>query len=136
MENKKEFTSSEQAYKEIHALCIQMCSAEPSRLSIVKNEEDNTSDPQPEAQEFLKLDEKRCGRDFKLYGFMAEIQGSVGFALSDFAEVVMYIKHNVPKAFDSVSATVQGWDRFFDADKRDAWRDLWVKNNTISAPLR
>ena len=118
-------TASDQAYEEIRALCIQMCRADPSRLRVVKNEEDETTDSQPEAHEFLKIDEKRCGRDFKLYGLMAGISDNVGHALADFTDVIMAVKNLIPSAFETVRTTVEKWDRFFDERMRVGWRDLW-----------
>lgn len=118
------YPHSGDAYEEIRAVAIQMCRAEPTRLKIVKGEEDETTDAAPDAHEFLKCDEKRLGRDFKLYAFMGEIQGSCGNALAEFAEVVMAVKCNLPKAFDAVRDSVIGWAKFFDEDKHASWREL------------
>lgn len=112
-------------YEEIRALCIQMCRAEAS-LRIVKNEDDNSTEAQPDADEFLKMDEKRLGRDFKLYAFMAEINDSIGFALADFAEVIIAVKNKYPTVFESVRKTVNEWDRFFEHRLQDGWRNLWM----------
>jgi hypothetical protein len=117
--------NSGDAYEEIRAVAIQMCRVEPSRLKIVQGEKDETTEPAPDAHEFLKFDEQRLGRDFKLYAFMGKLQGSCGHALAEFAEVLMAIKGNLPKAFEAVRAPVVGWARFFDDDKHDAWHDLW-----------
>ena len=72
-------TVAETIYEEIRGVCIQMARVMPLRLRVVKGEQDTSTEPQPEAQEFLKFDEQRVGRDFKLYGFMAEAT-SVQFA--------------------------------------------------------
>lgn len=115
----------DEAYEEIRAVATRMCRSAPTRLEVVSGEQDETTESAPDAHEFLKLDERRLGRDFKLYAFMGRVQGSTGHALAEFAEVLMAVKKNVPLAFDVVRETVNEWDRFFDEDRRAAWRGLW-----------
>ena len=46
--------------------------ASGGRLRIALHEEDQSEDFQPEAQRFLKFDDKRLGRDIELYGFLGD----------------------------------------------------------------
>ncbi len=96
----------------------------PERFRVVEKEQDETNESCEDAHLFLKLDGKRHGRDFKLYGFMSKLEG-VGAALADFAEVLTVVKCKTPEVFESVLEIVISWDQFFDVDMREGWRKLW-----------
>lgn len=105
-------------------LCETMVAASGGRLRIAKNEADATTDFDPEAQEHLKLDGRRIGRDIRLYNFMAEV-GGTGPAIADFALILMSIKQILPAAFEAVRADVIALDVWFDESNREGWRGLW-----------
>lgn len=84
-----------EVYDEIRGLCIEMC-RHSSRLRIVKGEDDKTTDSVPGADEFLKLDENRLSRDFKLYNFIGEISGKA-YAIADFGLVLATIQAQLPE---------------------------------------
>lgn len=111
-------------YEEIKATCDAMAAAH-DRLEVVSGEADETRDPEPEAHYFLKLDGKRTGRDFKVYGFMAKMGGE-GAALADFAGVLMAVKGEAAEAFEAVRPRVEGWSSIFPAEQRGAWVELWA----------
>ena len=119
-------------YQEISKVCKIVCDSD-SRFRIAKNEEDETKDENKEAHEFLKFDEKRLGRDFKLYGFMAKIESAVGPALADFASVLMTIKQNSPESFKLIRSELESWKKYFDEDLQPAWVELWAaKERTMT----
>lgn len=112
----------------IRDVCRQIVKANPARLRVAMNEEDESPTPQPEAHEFLKLDEKRLGRDFKLYGLMATVNDdNLAHPLADFAAVLMAVMSNVPEAFEAVRSTVEGWSEHFPTEHQPGWIDLWAK---------
>ncbi len=117
---------ADQITDEIRGTCRLMCAAAPSRLRIAKNEQDTSEDAQPEADEFLKLGGIRLGRDFKVYGFMAEVSGSGGQAFADFASVAMAVKNNIPEAFEAARGNIEGWAEYFDEDTQPDWLALWA----------
>jgi len=61
------------------------------KLSLVFNEEDETTDKTTEAGHFFKVDGKRFGRDIELYGFMCDVAGN-SFALAEFAQSMGMLK--------------------------------------------
>jgi len=75
------------------------------RIRIAKNEADADTTFDPEAQEHLKVDERRLGRDLPLYGFMAEMGGWPA-AIGDFADVAIKIQRLFPAAFEASKADV------------------------------
>lgn len=116
---------SEECYDAIKACVEQLVVSDPARFRIAKNEADETTEPEIEAQEFLKIDGIRCGRDFKVYGLMSTISGFTGAGLVDFAQVLMEIKGGFPEAFRVIKSTVESWDRFFEQNTRIDWREMW-----------
>lgn len=111
-------------YEEIRSLCIKACQEEPTRLKIVIGEDDDNTNSVPDAGEFLKLDEKRCGCDFKLYNFMADVVSKI-YVMGDFANVLMVLKSKTPKAFAAILEQVNSWEKFFPDEHRQGWKDLW-----------
>lgn len=105
-------------------LCEKMVAASGGRLRLAKNEADTTTELDLEAQEHLKLDERRLGRDLRLYNFMADIAGA-GPAIADFAPVLLVIRRDVPAAYDAVRDDILNLDVWFDEANREGWRGLW-----------
>ena len=116
--------TQEIVYREISEVCKAMCKAEPTRLRIAENEKDDSIEQDLEASEFLKIREKRCGRDFKLYGFMATVS-SQETAFADFAQVLIAVKTQAPEAFAAVKTKVESWNEFFQEKQRGEWIGLW-----------
>ncbi len=75
------------------------------KIRVAFNEEDTSSELQKEAAHFLKLNEERLGRDFEVYGLMAEM--SPEQALSDFLEIVLAIKNSCPESYEKASAKLK-----------------------------
>lgn len=109
--------------EEFRGVCIEMA-RHSHRLKVVKGEQDDSTDPCPGAFEFLKLDEKRVGRDFRVYDILAQC-GGAHEAIMDFSDVLAHVNDNVPEAFASVREKVQSWSKHIDRHG-DAWKTIWV----------
>jgi hypothetical protein len=107
----------------IKNLCIKVCEKD-SRFRIAFAEADSSTDPEPEANQFLKFEDSRVGRDFKLYALM-EKTSSTQAAIGDFASVLMSIKSSSPEAFSAISEDVIGLKVIFDESIHQDWVDLW-----------
>jgi len=71
-----------------------------NRLRLAFNEEDESKRFQAEAKHFLKLDEKRIGRDIELYGFMGdEVVGWQQTLAMFLEEVVLPLKSALPESY-------------------------------------
>ena len=108
----------------IKDLCRELALDFPEYFRIAFNEEDDSKKLCDDANEFLKMDEIRVGRDFKLYGFMADVSSTEG-AIADFADVLMWIKQKHPKVFESIRDRVESWSSFFDQEMQQGWIELW-----------
>lgn len=136
--------TSEDTYKIIRGLCDQLCQSNPARFRVAKNEANDSSEFVGGSDEFLKVDEIRVGRDFRLYGLMAIVssrldevtngnagtRGGIGNALADFALQLLHIKHIAPDSFEAVRTTVESWQQYFPGNEQQ-WLDLW-KNGGAS----
>ena len=111
-------------WQELMAICEKAAVASGGSVRIARNEKDASPDPDPEAQEHLKINGNRVGRDFRLYGFMAELGGPQQ-AIADFATVLLALKTRAPAAFDAIRADVDALDRHFSEPHRARWRALW-----------
>lgn len=111
-------------WERLNAIAIKAANASGGVLRVARNEEDDTEDSQPEAQEFLKFNGRRLGRDFRMYAFMAKIAGP-GQALADFAPVMMVIEKNVPAAFHVVREDVIGLRDLVAPKFQDEWSAIW-----------
>lgn len=118
-----DFSLSDDIYFIISGVCKQLCESDPQRFRIAKNEENDSEAICTEADEFLKVDGVRVGRDFRLYGLMAAVS-SLGNALSDFALVLLQIKSQYPDSFEIIRSTVEDWKRHF-PQLESQWIDLW-----------
>ena len=67
--------------------------ASNGRIRVAHNELENSKDREIGAAHFLKLDEKRLGRDLELYGFMGEIEGQKGVMIRLLEELCLPIKN-------------------------------------------
>ena len=96
--------------------------ATSDRLRIALNEEDNSTDPQPEAAHFFKMDEERLGRDLELYAFMSQIQGQ-GATLCDLAiEIAFPLRDSIPAAHERCKEFLAAQGRhIFDKERQAEW---------------
>lgn len=104
--------------------CVNLSEKYPNHFRVAFNEKDDSKDFDAEANEFLKMDEFRLGRDFKVYGFMQQIESSQ-MAIADFAHVLMEIKYVYPDIFNSVKERVDDWKNFFDENMQEDWINMW-----------
>jgi len=106
-----------------------MVAASGSRLSVARNEADDTVEPEPEAATFLKLDGSRLGRDLEVYAFMATIHGSWEPVLPDMAEeLVLPLRRECPGAYAAAVDALLGMGRaVYGADRQEAWADIFTE---------
>ena len=98
-----------------------MVDADPEHLRLAKNEADENSEPDPETAMFLKLNEKRLGRDLELYRFMAKV--SISMATANFLEeVVLQLKQPSPVAFQIGIVELRTFDVF--GALQSEWRSV------------
>lgn len=94
-----------------------------SNLRIAFNEADATTSQDLEAQHFLKLDENRLGRDFKLYAFMAQVTGEDGVIIRLLEELVLPLENQSPQAYLAGLSYLQEQGDVFGEDKQ-AWKTM------------
>lgn len=109
---------------ELLAIAAQLA-AHSTRITLVRHEQDTTADPEPEAQEFIKIDGQRVGRDIRLYAFMAEI-GGPGVGLADFGELLLACRLVDPPAFEAVRDQVVALGKFVPEDTDGMWASIWT----------
>ncbi len=85
--------------QELIDLATALAQASPEVLRVAYNEDDKTTSVEKEAAHFLKLNERRLGRDLELYDFMGKVEGWE-ITLADFLEeVVLPLKKVAPAAY-------------------------------------
>ncbi len=95
---------------DIFELANVMVNASGGRLRVAHNEQDNSTDSQTEAAHFLKVDEKRLGRDLELYSFMSEIMGWPALVATLLAELLLPIK-SIGPVYDAGREILLCWGR-------------------------
>jgi hypothetical protein len=98
-----------------------------SRLRLAKSEQDNSTKSEPEAGHFLKLDEKRLGRDIALYSFMGnEVIGWERTLLMMFEEILIPLRLAVPESYKAASKPFCELGEFVYPEKFvEEWRHLF-----------
>jgi len=99
-----------------------LAAADPA-LRVVRNEQDNTAEREPEAATFLKLCGVRLGRDLEMYGFMSRLAGAVPPLSMVLEEILLPIKLPCPAAFAVGIEKLRGCADLFGED-RQSWLDL------------
>jgi len=101
------------------------------RLRLAYAEKDETMDFDPEAQEHLKLDGKRLGRDIRVYGFMGRLSAvGEGTALGCFAEEILApLKVARPEAFTATLPAIRKLSLFLVEELQQDWVNLWAEEN-------
>ncbi len=69
------------------------------RLKVVRAEEWDRTDPDPDAETFLKLNGKRWGRDLELYASVIELIGPRGVAATLLEEIIIPLQETSPGAY-------------------------------------
>ena len=98
------------------------------RIEEVKNEQDSSTDPCKDAQEFLKLDGKRLGRDLKLYDFMAEVATEPMALCHILEEILLPIKYagGLELAHKEGCVVLKKWGTdIFDGKRAEQWKELF-----------
>lgn len=110
--------------EELFQIVTNIVEASEGRIRLALNEEDTNTNHQPEAAHFLKLDEKRLGRDIELYEFMANVAGPQS-ALADFAEVVISLK-SIPTCYSVAVDAMRALGRkVYPQDLIEQWDELF-----------
>lgn len=107
---------------ELMTIAQRLVSSSEGRLRIAFNEDDGTTAKVADAAHFLKLDERRIGRDIELYGFLGRT-ASNAIALTDFLEGVILPLQQIPAAFQ-VGLQELAHLRGVFGDKSDEWIEL------------
>lgn len=100
--------------------------ASNGRLRIALHEEDQSDDFVPDAQRFLKFDEKRLGRDIELYGFMGDSAMGWQQLLPTFLEeVLLPIKSKLPDSYSRAATKLRELgEEVYPPDIQQRWAEL------------
>lgn len=91
--------TEETVLEKVNSLAARLIGKAPGHLRVAFNEDDNSQAPQPECAHFLKLDERRLGRDFELYNFMAKAAGEQAVVVMLLEELVLPLQNALLEAF-------------------------------------
>lgn len=105
--------------QKIEELAGVMVKADAGSLRIAFNEADSTRDKELEAQEFLKVNESRLGRDFKLYAFMARVGSKQDTTIHLLGELVLPLKSQAPQAYVAGLDYLAGQASIFGNDSQE-----------------
>ena len=108
--------------EKVQALADVMMATSPN-VRIAFNEADTTTASAPDAQHFLKIDESRLGRDFKLYAFMAEVVGEQDVTARLLEELVLPLKQTAPAAYTAGLSYLREQGSLFGKNKRK-WENI------------
>jgi hypothetical protein len=87
------------------AIAKVMAEKSNGKIRIAHNEKDDSTDKEPEAAHFIKLNEKRISRDIELYRLMISV--SEHQALADFIDPILAIKIDCPESFQEAASMLQ-----------------------------
>jgi hypothetical protein len=106
--------------KTLKTLFESLAEVEP-RLKVVRAEEWDRTDPDPDAETFLKLNGRRWGRDLELYASVLELIGARGVAATLLEEIIIPLQETSPGAYAKGIEIV----REFDVGENPAeWREM------------
>lgn len=80
------------------------------RLKVVQQEQPDSSEPDPDAETFLKYDGIRWGRDLELYASFVKIIEPRGLAVTLLEEIILPLKNLSPLAFVKGIELMSGYD--------------------------
>lgn len=110
----------------------EIVAASSGRLRLAFNEDDSSTSKVADAAHFLKLDERRIGRDIELYGFMAKMMGDAA-AVADFlAEVILPIQP-CARSYGIGMDAMRSLAGVMPQDKRAEWLELLDSLNVPTA---
>jgi hypothetical protein len=97
------------------------------RLRLAFNEEDNSKQFVDGAAHFLKLDEKRIGRDIELYGFMGDSIAGWQHTLAIFLEEILFpFKSKLPKSYAEAGKALRTLgESVYPKNILQQWRNLF-----------
>ena len=95
--------------KNIRSLFETLAEVEP-RLKVVQSEEWDSPKPDPDAETFLKLDDRRWGRDLELYASVIELIGPRGVAATLLEEIILPLKAISPEAYTRGIEVIRDFD--------------------------
>jgi hypothetical protein len=94
------------------------------KIRVAFNESDNYTKADKEAAHFLKLNDKRVGRDMEVYGFMSLF--SAEQALPDFYELLIFIKAECPESYEKASAQLKELgQKVYEGSILNYWNELF-----------
>lgn len=96
------------------------------RIRLAFNEKDRTSECDPEAAHFLKLNEVRLGRDLEVYKFMGRMMGWEFPILHFLEEVVLPLKSNAHESYTKASEALRELgEKLFPEERLADWRAIF-----------
>lgn len=94
------------------------------KVRLAFNESDDSKKEEKEAANFLKLNEKRIGRDMEVYDIMALVAPEQ--ALVDFLELLFSIKKECPQSYEKASAQLKELgSKVYEGDILNDWNGLF-----------
>lgn len=110
----------------LHKFTMQIVDFSGGNARIAHNEANDSSEAEPEAAHFLKVNGKRVGRDLELYNFMAVIAKDSTPPLTDYlGEVVLTANVAIPGLLSHVSDTLKNEAvQFVAPEHRSGWVGL------------
>lgn len=93
-----------------------------SDIRLAYNEEDASTNLNPEAAHFLKYKEQRIGRDIELYDFMAEMSSEIEMLCDFLGEIILPLglANSLP------AEAVKEWGYYWlSAERWKDWEDLF-----------
>lgn len=106
--------------KAIQLLFESLAGTDP-RVKIVRAEQWDTIEPDPDAETFLKFDGKRWGRDLELYVSVIDLIGPRGVAATLLEEIIIPLKEPAPAAYVKGIEILREYDI---GEDQNAWREL------------
>lgn len=99
--------------------------ASNGQFRLAKGEADHLRTPEKDAAHFLKLDERRYGRDIELYGMMELAMGEGGALLQFAEEIVLPLKNLAPRPYAVAVEGMKSMGRSVFPAQIDEWNALF-----------
>jgi hypothetical protein len=88
---------------------------------VVQQEQPDSSEPDPDAETFLKYDGSRCGRDLELYASFMKILEPRALAATLLEEIILPLKKSSPQAFAKGIEAMGDYDV---GEDPEIWKDI------------
>lgn len=106
-------------------IATDIAEASSGKFRLARNEADDLRTPDKEAAHFLKMDERRYGRDIELYGLMELAVGEGGALLQFAEEIVLPLKQLAPGPYAVAVEALKSMGRTIFPAQADEWNALF-----------